>query len=202
MPNHRPYIFGLTGNMGCGKSTVSRLLKQNPDIIVFDSDRIAKELLLRPENQRKLQEILGAEILSDEEVDFQKIAEIIFKDPEKKQELEAFIHPLTRQTIHERIQRISDRFIVIVESALIYEASWERYFDAVIVATCDIYEQYRRIFNRSNLSPAEIRDRLKAQLSQDEKIGRSRFVIDTVCTMEELQKRVDELYSALKNFGN
>ncbi len=200
MPNHRPYVFGLTGNMGCGKSTVAHLLKQNPDIIFFDSDRIAKELLLRPENQRKLQEILGAEILSDDDVDFQKIAEIIFKSPERKQELEAFIHPLCWQVIQERIQRISGGFMAVVESALIYEANWERYFDAVIIATCDIYEQYRRIFNRSNLSPAEIRDRLKAQLPQAEKIKKARFAIDTVCTMEELQKRVDELYSALKNF--
>lgn len=180
--------YGLTGNMGCGKSTVAEFLKKHNNICVLDCDQISKEILFDPKNKSKIEKILGKEVGE---------AKIIFNDPIKKQKLEKFIHPLVWQKVREKIKNGPKNIIYIVESALIYETKMENSFKGIILVTCSKKEQFKRIKKRNNWSDKEIKQRLKNQLPDDKKIKKSWITIDTDCSIKELRLRVEQVYSLI-----
>lgn len=198
----KPPIYGLTGNMGCGKSTVAKFFNEFSDVVVFDADQIAKDVLRKKEYSQKLSELLGQQIFSGEKLDFRKLAQLVFNDAQILRKLEDFIHPLTWQSIYKKtIERHSGISFFLVEAALIYEANWQKFFKAVIVATCNQMEQYRRIRISMNLSDEEIAKRLNRQLLIEEKTRRADFVINTDCSIKKLQSKVQNLYHCLKGGG-
>jgi dephospho-CoA kinase len=191
-------IFALTGNMGCGKSTIAKFLQKNhSDIYFFDCDQIAKKLLFNPKNTAKIQEILDIKI-----IDKSKIAKIIFNNPEKKQQLENFIHPLVWQKLSEETQKKDKNSIFIVESAIFYEIGKNKDIDKIILVTCDYQEQKNRIKNRDNFSNKEIETRLKDQLPTKLKKIKSSIIINTNCSLKEMETKTEKLYSYLKNQEN
>lgn len=192
-------VLGLTGNMGCGKSTIAELLQKHSDIRVLNCDQISKDLLFRGENTEKVKEILGDDVAKNGNVDGQKIAKKIFNDPSKKQELENFIHPLVWKKVAEEIQNEGQNKVFIVESALIFETNKDKDFDSVIVATCDQDEQYNRIRKRNAWPDEEIQERLKNQLPSELKETKGRVVINTNCSMKELETKIEKLYYFIKN---
>ncbi|MCW1949368.1 MAG: dephospho-CoA kinase [Candidatus Shapirobacteria bacterium] len=191
-------IFGLTGDMGCGKSTVTKLLKNNSDVCVIDCDKVAKEILNDNKNLKKIRLILGDEILVKNRIDRQKISQIIFCNNEKKQKLESFIHPKVWKKILELIRKEDNKKIFVVESAIIYEIGWEKKLNKIILVVCNKEEQRRRIKLRDKLTDEQINERLKGQLTNKYKRERSWVVIDTNCSLEKLKQKTDQLYSYLR----
>lgn len=192
-------LYGLTGNMGCGKSTVAKFLAAKSDVIVFDCDKIAKEVIARDAIRQDVSEIAGAEIFMDGGmVDWKKLAAIVFSDKQKKLCLENLVHPLVREHIACAAERFSQNTIGIVESAIIYETNWHAAFDGIIVVVCDEKEQVRRLQNLRSMSGKDIRARLNAQLPQREKEQRADFIISTKRSLEELEQKVNELYLKLR----
>jgi len=189
--------FGLTGNIGCGKSTVASLLAQYPNVLIFDSDCLAKEFLSSEEYREEVITILGPEVI-EQVMNFKAVAQIIFADAEKKKQIEALIHPLVWKTIEQKIKQAGRNMIPIVESALLYEISWEHRFAGMIVAVCNPTEQFRRLRENRNMKDDAIQKRLAQQFPQDAKIENAQFVIHTDCSMRELKMRVDTLYLELK----
>ncbi len=186
-------IYGLTGNMGCGKTTVAKFFGEFRGVVIFSADEVAKELLREERYAEKLRGLLGPKIFTDGKVDFRKIAQVIFSDSEALRKLERFIHPLTWQAIHDRMREYTEASFFLVESALIYEAGWEKYFDAIVVVICSSEEQRRRLQNGRDLSDDEMTKRLMRQLSTEEKTRRADFVIDTTCSLDEMRNKVKEL---------
>lgn len=190
--------FGLTGNIGCGKSTVASLLSKYPDVLVFDCDRIAKEIISGGLYKKEINYILGIDAFVSENPDFEKIAKIIFKNNKKKKLFEELIHPLVWATVEETIESAGNQKICIVESAIIYETKSEDKFVAVIVAACNPKEQFRRIQNDRKIDCADIQARLAQQIPSSEKEARAQFVIHTDCSKTTLKDRVSDLYQKLK----
>ncbi len=188
--------FGLTGNIGCGKSTVSRLLLSHGDVLVLDSDRLAKEVISSNMNHGQINEILGSEVYAGVP-DYKLIAQIIFSAPDRRRMLEEFIHPKVWEEIQRRMHQKPFRPICVVESALIFELGWERKFFATIVATCGEEEQIRRLKENRGMSMEEIMARKRLQLDPDVVKRRADYVVDTECPLQELQKRVDCLHRSL-----
>lgn len=180
--------YGLTGNMGCGKSTVAEFLQKHNNVRVLDCDQISKEILFDPKNKSKIEKILETKISE---------AKIIFNDPIKKQKLEKFIHPLVWQEVQRQIENGPKDVIYIVESALIFETKMENSFKKIILVTCSKKEQFERIKKRNNWSDKEIEERLNNQLPDKEKINKSWITINTDCSVEELKSKVEEIYSLI-----
>lgn len=191
-------LFGLTGNIGCGKSTVASLLSEYLDVVVFDCDRIAKKIIPHGSNKQNIVSILGGEVFSLRGINLKAIARIIFCNPQKKRLLEDFVHPLVWTAIQEKIADLEGEKIYIVESALLYEVGWENRFTGIIVVACDLAEQMRRLKKVRRMEDVDIRTRLMQQLPLEEKVKRAQFVIDTHCTIEQLTKRVSDLYQKLR----
>lgn len=193
-----PPIYGLTGNMGCGKSTVAEFFGKFKDVVVFNADQIAKELLCEEQYSQKLQQLLGPHVFSEGKIDIGKVAQLVFNDYKALQKLESFIHPLTWNSICERMKKHTKISFFLVETALIYETEWQRFFKAVIVVMCDKAQQYHRLHIYRGLSDREIDRRLKRQLANEEKMKRADFVIDTTCSLEEVENKACRLYHHLK----
>lgn len=195
-------VFGLTGNMGCGKSTVGEFLKRHNDIRLLDCDKISKDLLFDTANKENIEMILGSDITKNGVIDIKMVSQIIFNDPVKKQSLENFIHPLVWKSIKEQVQNGDENTIFVVESALIYETKQDKNFKGIIVATCETEEQYCRIKKRNNLSNEQIEERLIHQLPNSFKEESGLVVINTSCSLEELELKVEKLYSFIKKNEN
>ncbi|MFA5934560.1 MAG: dephospho-CoA kinase [Candidatus Paceibacterota bacterium] len=193
--------FGLTGNAGCGKSTVASLFSRYQDVLIIDCDRVAKEILSNQTLQREINSILGTDVFPDGKVNRKLIANIIFKQPEKKRLMEELVHPIVWATVQKMIQETSKGTVCIVESAIIYETKSENLFEAVIDVTCDYEEQVRRLRENRKMEDSDIQALLTSQLSSFEKERRSHFVINTNCTLEQLSERVEKLYRELKQKG-
>jgi len=180
--------YGLTGNMGCGKSTVAEFLQKHDDVCVLDCDQISKEILFDIKNKSKIEKILGKEVGE---------AEIIFRDPIKKQKLENFIHPLVWQKMKEKIKNGPKNIIYIVESALIFETKMENNFKGIILVTCNKKEQFDRIKKRNNWSNKKIDERLKNQMPDEEKNKKELMMIDNNGSIKELKSKVEQIYSLI-----
>lgn len=190
--------FGLTGNIGCGKSTVASLLSTYPDVLAIDCDRIAKEAISSGRYNDAINSVLGIDAFPKGSVDFKAIAKIIFEDLEKKGRLEALIHPIVWSTVDQMVASTGISKICVVESALIFETRSEHKFAAIITATCGVREQFRRLREHRRMTDGLIRMRLARQLPSSEKGRRAKFTIDTDCSLDQLKGRVHALYLNLK----
>jgi len=196
--NKEMNAYGLTGNMGCGKSTVGEYLQKYDDICVLNCDQISKEILFDVENRQNIEMILGNNSIKNGAIDSKAVSEIIFNNSTKKQALENFIHPLVWQKVREQVQNGDVNMIFVVESALIYETKKEKDFKGIIVATCDEKEQFNRIKKRNNWSDTEIEKRLKNQLPNNYKKENGLIVINTNCSRQELELKIEQVYSFIK----
>jgi len=197
--NVKSNIFGLTGGIGCGKSTVGEFLKKYPDVYVFDCDKKAKDILLDNNNLNKVKSILGESVIVDEKVDSKKVAQIIFSDDKKKKLLEDFIHPKVWQIMDKELQMVGNEKIFIVESAILFEIGKEKDIPKIIVVTCDKDEQIKRIKLRNGWSDKQIKERLKNQLLNEYKEKNGLIVIDNNCSKKKLESKVEQVYFFIKS---
>ncbi|MDH7514498.1 MAG: dephospho-CoA kinase [Bacteroidota bacterium] len=178
--SRRPYfLVGLTGGYGAGKSTVASMLADRFPVI--DSDLVAKQIV---ETDQKVRSAIRKEFgdnafLSDGSIDRSYIASIVFQNPEKLNCLNAVVHPPTVEKIFELAEREAKRgnFIVIVESALIYETGLERLFDIVLAVVAAQTVVERRLAATRGESIAAVRSRYANQWSPAEKQAKADFSI-------------------------
>lgn len=192
--------FGITGNIGTGKSTITSLLSTYPGVTVIDCDLLAKNIIMDGAYKERITSILGEDVfLADVSATKKRIAEIIFTDAKKKERLEELVHPLVLEAVREKANAIPEENMCIVESAIMYEIGWEKEFSAMIVVVCGRSEQYKRLRERG-MGITEITTRLANQIPSSEKETRADIIVRTDCPIEELGKKVHDLYRQLKEF--
>jgi dephospho-CoA kinase len=189
--------FGLTGNIGCGKSTVAKLLDRFDEVVVSDTDQMAKEFLVDAQYRRRVEAATGVVMTGTDIDDFAAVARVIFSDPARKRQLEQVIHPLVWGRLQRSIQDGAPGSIHVAESALLYELGWTDRFAGPIVVACGASEQYRRLRELRGMSDADIRRRRAAQLPAAHKERTAWAVINTECSLDELTHRVTDLYHRL-----
>ncbi|MCB2154520.1 dephospho-CoA kinase, long form [bacterium] len=191
-------ILGLTGSIGSGKTSVATILQQCGAVIIR-ADVIAREVVAP--GTPALQEIsrrFGPEVVTkDGSLDRQRMADIVFRDPTRRKELEEIIHPRVREREEELIRRYGDQPMVVLEIPLLYETGAEEMCDAVAVVTVNERERVRRLVEDRGMSEEEVRRRLQAQLPQEEKARRADHVIDNSGSPEATRRQVEELYKKL-----
>lgn len=167
---------GLTGNIGSGKSTVSKIF-EILGIPVFHADDEAKKFLAHSKVLSYLVSEYGSEVVKNGIVNRKALAEIVFNNKESLQELNDLIHPLVKEAFLIWTEKNSHYPYIIQEAAILFESGFDQFFDKVIMVSCDEGVAIQRVMNRDGVSESQVRERLKNQMDQIEKIERSDFVI-------------------------
>ncbi|MGL4437132.1 MAG: dephospho-CoA kinase [Giesbergeria sp.] len=169
-PRASAWQVGLTGGIGSGKSTVATMLMACGAAVV-DADQISRQLTAA--NGAALPAIAQAFgpslIATDGALDRARMRELIFRQPQARQQLEAIIHPLVGQETARQAQEAmaQGRRMVVYDIPLLVESGhWRRQLDAVIVVDCREPTQIDRVVARSQLSPDAVRDIMAAQASR------------------------------------
>lgn len=197
-------MAGLTGNIGCGKSTVSRLLAKFADVAVYDTDHIWKEMLHEDAERDFVRVLVGERAYVDSKPQFAVIAAVIFADDEKRGVLEAFAGSRLVVELMRRMRLQPDKMHVI-ENAIWFESGMANFFPEppeIIIATCPPEEQMRRVLarpidGRPSLTREQFEARERLQWPQEKKVALANHVIDTHCSLPELESRVKELHDQL-----
>jgi len=169
--------LGLTGNIGSGKTTVSKVF-ESLGIPIFYADNEAKKLYSLDHVKERVLLLFGKSIINDlEEVDFRLLSDLVFNDKNKLKELTSIIHPLVFNNYHKWLETIQQEPYSIHESAIIYEYSQQKYFDKVICVTAPYELRVQRILERDNTSRDKVEERIRNQMTETEKISLSDFVI-------------------------
>lgn len=182
--------IGITGGIGSGKSHVSKIIEQN-GYTVLNADDIAKQIMVEDESVRDLIiETFGQDSYINNELNTAYIASKAFSSVENLVKLNSIVHPPMVFMINEIMdEEIKNNNIVFVEAALVFEAEVDEILDHVLLVTADEEIRIQRIMKRDNLSEAEIRDRMKFQIPENEKENLADFTIRNNSTLQELEMK-------------
>lgn len=198
-----PYrLILLTGTMGGGKSTVADLLRKKPGVAIVNADEVAKAVIYKREHYPKLLKILGNGVFVGGSISFPKVAEVIFRDQEKRSVLERFATLPIKLAMLSEIKKASARKgvrLIIIENAIGLEKSWQEIypFDTIVCIYCNKAEQLRRLAATRGYSEEEVRNRTKSHMPLAEKLKLSDMSICTEGTRAELSLATDALYAHL-----
>ncbi len=191
-------IVALTGGIGSGKSTVGELFQQLGAVVV-DSDQLAREVVERGSpGFEKIVTLFGDEILKNGEINRSLLAEIIFKDPAKRKDLEQITHPLIRKAFADIVAKSGDRAIVINQIPLLVESKYEYNFDHVITVSTSEDKRIARL-SAKGYTQEQIQNRMKSQVSDAarEKIADS--IIQNNESEKELLPQVEKIWEQLQS---
>ena len=192
-------IFGLTGGIGSGKSTVAGIFQEMGAEIV-DADQLAR-LAVAPSSPglARIVETFGTEILlEDGSLDRPALGKLVFSDESKRRQLNAIVHPEVQRLAQEAFQRLIDKkvSIVLYDVPLLYESKLESLFSAVVVVHVPAELQIRRVMKRDHLEKREVEQRLAAQMSLDLKAEKADYLIDNSHTLEETRAQVQKVWDS------
>lgn len=188
-------ILGLTGGIGSGKSTVSKIFL-SMGIKVFDADLIAKDILETEQVKEEIKEKLGKEFinLKSNSVDKELLKKEVFNNSKKLNILNGIVHPRVVDIyIKKYLEFKGKKEIVIFDVPLLFEVNLERYCDKVIVVDIDLKVQIERIKNRDNIDVALINKIIAAQMSREERNIKADILIENNGSLEELKQKIEKI---------
>lgn len=190
-------LIGLTGGIGSGKSSVSRMLASYGARII-DADQITHELERRGQPiWRAIYDTFGWAVLqADGEVDRKKLGHWVFSDPASRDKLNAIVHPAVRAEIRRQCQQAeaSGVRVAILDVPLLIEGGLYRMVDEVWVVYARPEDQARRIQSRDGVGEESAWQRIGAQMPLKEKLGYADRVIDNTGGLDRLESVVRELW--------
>ena len=169
--------IGITGGIGSGKSTVCELFRLY-GIPIFDADTEAKKLNdTSPTICEKLTQLFGNDLYENNCLNRQKLASLIFTNTENLRKVNAIIHPEVATHFKKWASEQKNAPFVIIETAILFEASFNKLVDKTITVYASEKTRMERIAKRDNVSIAQIKARMSSQLSEEEKIRLVNFVV-------------------------
>lgn len=186
---------GLTGGIGCGKTTVSRLFIEL-NVPVFDADEIAHDLV-RP-SQPALCEIVKTfgedTLLQDGSLNRQFLREIVFSDVQQKLKLEAMLHPRVFATMQEKIESSNTPYCIL-SIPLLFETKKADFVDRILVVDCPVGLQIERVSQRDGMTKERIQSIIDSQATRNFRLSHADDVIDNTITPSELAEHVKKLHN-------
>jgi dephospho-CoA kinase len=194
-------VIGLTGGIGAGKSTVTQMLEEL-GAAVIDADKVGHQIYL-PELPawREIVDTFGTTVLNaDRTINRQALGKIVFADPEALRTLNRIVHPKMFDRMAELIAELRARGgmkAIVVEAAVLIEANWMPLVDQVWVVMASEAVVVDRLAIQRNLTPEQVRTRIAAQLSNDERLKHAHVVIRNDGSIEHVRSAVQQAWDQL-----
>ena len=191
-------IIGITGSIGCGKTTLSRQAK-SLGFPVWDIDGWVRSVY-RDKDFIRLVNREFFNLDSDKAVDKRALRSLVFNDYQQLKKLEQLIHPFLQRKLRRFINKTARRKgLVIIDAALLFELNWNRYCDYVIVADVAYEVQKKRVMARDHISAEEFEKINARQMPNAEKVLKADVVIDTNKPENVLRASLALLFEELMN---
>ena len=185
--------IGITGNIGSGKTTLSKLF-DSKNTYLFNADKEAKKHLKKHSVlQRKIINIFGNNILNGSELDFKKLAEVAFKNQKNQKILNGIVWPEVSLLIECALRdaKKNKYKYFVVDAALLFEANFNHFFDYIILVTAEKKIRLERALKRKTMDLSQIKKRMALQISDKEKIESSDFIIYNNLSKSDLTKNFE-----------
>ena len=201
-------VIGLTGGIGTGKSTAASYLKEKGFAHV-DADAISRGITADGSPMLELLDEVfgpagkmgqpGVEILDGNGSLKRKVlGTIVFSDPKKKEKLDELMMDAIIEEIDRQIEaaQLEDCCGILLDAPLLFEVGLDAKCDLVLLIIADMGIRVRRVCERDGISEQDVRDRIRNQMSDDEKIERADIIIDNSTSLEQLENKLEnfEIY--------
>lgn len=185
---------GLTGGIGCGKSTAVKRFREL-GVPVIEADLIAREIV--SVGQPALQEItdyFGSQALqADGVLDRAWLRQAVFSDPLRLQQLESILHPRIRSEILARIAACTHSAYVIVDVPLLFEKGYTQLFERILVIDCLPDQQVLRVRQRDGSDDSVITSIMQSQIGREARLQQAHDVISNTSSITDFYEKIDDL---------
>ena len=194
---------GLTGGIGCGKSTAVQRFREL-GVPVIEADLIAREVVAIGEPA--LQEIAGLfgtqALQVDGALDRAWLRQTVFSDPVRLQQLESILHPRIRADILSKIAACSDSAYVIVDVPLLFEKGYTQLFERILVIDCQPDQQRTRVQQRDGSDDAVITSIMQSQLGRETRLQQANDIISNTSSITDFYEKIDDLNNQYLRISN
>jgi len=193
--------LGLTGSMATGKSTVAKMFAKR-DVPIYDADKAVHDLY-RAEAVAPVAALFPSALI-DGKIDRTVLSREVLGNKEKLGQLEAVVHPLVHQKMHEflDVHQQAGEKLVILEIPLLFETKKTYPLDKVAVTFCADDVQKQRAMAREGMTEQKFEAIKARQMPQAEKKLQADFLVDTGLTPEQTQQTVDEIIQTCRALAN
>lgn len=200
MPANKPYVVGLTGGTGCGKSEAARYLSELGAKHI-DADAISRSLTaVDGDAIPEIKRVFGEEVFAaDGSLNRRALHDLVFSSIAHKRALEGIIHPLVQRKTIDEIQAAGEHgfAVVILDVPLLFESGMDVLCDETWTMSAPEEIQIERICQRDDLSEDQARARIAGQMSMEDRNARADKVIRSDRTIEKTRAELSQLYQQL-----
>jgi dephospho-CoA kinase len=191
----KKYIVGVTGGIGCGKTTVTNLFAAK-GIDIVDADLVARDVVMAgSEGLNALVIAFGDTILSPQNtLNRGALREIVFANSKAKDKVNGILHPLIRQNMMNQLQNTQSHYCIL-SAPLLFENNLQQFVDRCLVVDITQSQQLERTLGRDGGNANTIKNIMAAQVSREKRLTLANDVIDNSKTQSFLAPQVDSLHS-------
>ena len=185
-------VVGLTGNMGAGKSTAVRMIREMV-IPVFEADQ-AVHILMRDNREMKalFYRKFPKSVVNDE-IDRTVLSRLIKEQKLDVRQLEQMIYPFLERELQSFFMRHNRESVVVLDVPLLFEAGWDKFCDRIIVVSAPAEILKQRVFERPGMTEEKYQALTTRQMPDDEKRKKADYVIETQDGIEPVRQRLTEI---------
>jgi dephospho-CoA kinase len=186
-------VVGITGGIGSGKSIISNWLREH-NFTIYDTDKIAHNILATQHVINDIKYAFGDDVVVSGKIDRKILGSKVFGNKINLQKLNSIVHPAVFKHMDEIVEKAATD--IFFEIPLLFETHTEQCFDYIIIITAKHEIKLNRLIVRDNISIEDAKKRFDSQLSDEEKIAKSDFVIENSGTLDN---SISQLANALES---
>lgn len=188
--------IGLTGGIGSGKTTIANHFK-TLGIPVYIADDEARKIMQTSEVIDAIKKTFGETLFEGEVLKRDKLAQIVFNDPKKLQQLNAIVHPAVKRHFKQWLLEHKAFPIVVYEAAILFESGNYKDFDVIITVTAPVESRIQRVMARDKTSREQVLGRINAQWTDEQRVLQSDYVIENI-EIENAKRETENILKILR----
>lgn len=190
-------IVGITGSIASGKSEVSKYISSK-GYKITDADYISRSITKKGNiGYKVIIDNFGNVIDKSGEIDRKKLSNMVFNDSKQLEKLNSLLHPLIFEEIDKNIKAFNNEKTVFLDAPLLFETMLYKKCDEIILIYCDEKTQIERIILRDNTDEEKARLIIEKQMSVEEKMKKSNYIVENNTTLDKLHFKIDEVLNMI-----